>query len=210
MTFSKRISPSPGGSSTAPGLVGDLLRLVEHLEDSLARRGRPLRLADPHSKRAERHDEHPEEEVEGDEVADRQRPVRDHPRAEEKHGRLREQRQEREERYVGRALPVRPDRLGEQRVVAGRELLLLGRLLRERLDDMDADDVLLRNGRDIGELLLHVAQCRMGDVAVAVGEHDQERRHRESTASASFQSRKKRTIVTETTVRAFWKKKIRP
>ncbi len=59
------------------------------------------------------------------------------------------------------------------------ELRLLGRLLRERLHDVDADDVLLRDGRDVGELLLHVAERRMGDVAVAIREHDEERRHRE-------------------------------
>jgi hypothetical protein len=46
------------------GRVGDLLRLVEHLEDSLARRGRTLRLADPHAEGAERHDEQREIEVE--------------------------------------------------------------------------------------------------------------------------------------------------
>ena len=40
------------------GPVGDLLRLVHHLEDPLARRGRALRLADPHAERAQRHDEH--------------------------------------------------------------------------------------------------------------------------------------------------------
>ena len=38
--------------------VGDVLRLVEDLEDPLARRRRPLGLADPHPERAERHDEH--------------------------------------------------------------------------------------------------------------------------------------------------------
>ena len=47
-----------------------------------------------------------------------ERAVRDHPRADEQHGRLREQRQEREERHVGRALPVRADRLREERLVA--------------------------------------------------------------------------------------------
>ena len=59
------------------------------------------------------------------------------------------------------------------------ELLLLGRLLRERLDDVDADDVLLRDGRDVGELLLHVAQRRVRDVAVAVRDRDEERHDRE-------------------------------
>ena len=44
---------------------------------------------------------------------------------------------------------------------------------------MDADDVLLRDGRDVSELLLHVTKCRVGDVAVPVGDRDEERRHRE-------------------------------
>ena len=41
---------------------------------------------------------------------------------------------------------------------------------------MDADDVLLGDGRDVRELLLHVAERGVGDVAVPVGEHDEERR----------------------------------
>src|SRR5262249_1620356 len=52
-------------------------------------------------------------------------------------------------------------------------------LLRERLDDMDADDVLLRNGRDVGELLLYVAKRRVRYVAVAVRDRDEKRHHRE-------------------------------
>ena len=55
------------------------------------------------------------------------------------------------------------------------DLILLG----ERLDDVDADDRLLRHGRDVGELLLHVAQDGVRDVAVAVGDADEERRDRE-------------------------------
>ena len=111
-----------------------------------------------------------EVEVERDEAARRQRAVGDHPRADEQHGRLREQRHERDQRHVDRALPVRAERLLEDELGADAELLLLGRLLRERLDDVDADDVLLRDGRDVGEPLLHVAQRRMRDVAVAVRE----------------------------------------
>ena len=98
--------------------------------------------------------------------------VRDHPRADEQHGRLREQRHERDQRHVRRALPVRPQRLLEDALRADVELLLLRGLLCERLDDVDADDVLLGDGRDVGELLLHVAQRRMRDVAVAVRERD--------------------------------------
>src|SRR4029079_19633948 len=55
------------------------------------------------------------------------------------------------------------------------DLLLLG----ERLDDMDADDRLLRDRRDVRELLLHVAENRVRDVAVTVGDADEERRDRE-------------------------------
>ena len=169
-----------GGQLDRARAVGHVLRLVEDLEDPLARRRRPLRLADPHPERAERHDEHGEVEVEGRRTSPiGERAVRDHPRADEQDGRLREQRQEREERHVRRALPVRADRLREERLVAAGELRLLGRLLRERLDDVDADDVLLRDRRDVGELLLHVAERRVRDVAVAVGDHDEERRHRE-------------------------------
>ena len=74
------------------------------------------------------------------------------------------------QRHVERALPVRAQRLLEDRLGARGELRPLLRLLRERLDDVDADDVLLGDGRDVGELLLDVAQRRVRDVAVAVGE----------------------------------------
>ena len=46
-----RRGPRPAGSSTRAGPVGDLLGLVDHLEDPLAGRGRALRLADPHAER---------------------------------------------------------------------------------------------------------------------------------------------------------------
>ena len=58
-------------SGSAPGRVGDLLGLVEHLEDPLARGDRALRLADPHADHAQRHHEHREQEVEGEEAAER-------------------------------------------------------------------------------------------------------------------------------------------
>ena len=161
------------------GPVAHVLRLVEDLEDPLARRRSPLRLADPHPERAERHDEHREEEVERDERADAERAVRDHPRADEQHARLRQERQEGQERHVGRALPVRPQRLPEQRLVAHAELRLLRRLLRERLDHVDADDVLLDDRRHVGELLLDVAKRRVRDPAVAIGDRDEQRHHRE-------------------------------
>ena len=168
-----------GGKRPGSGTIGDLLGLVDDLEDALAGRGRALRLADPHAECAQRDDEQREVEVEGDEAARRQRVIGHHPRTDEQHRRLREQRHDRDQRDVRRALPVRPQRLLEHELRAVAELLLLGRLLRERLDDVDADDVLLRHRRDVGEALLHVAQRRMCDVAVAVGERDEQRSGRE-------------------------------
>ena len=168
-----------GRELAARGASRDLLGLVDHLEDALAGGGRALRLADPHAERAERHHEHAEIEVERDEAAGRQRAVRDHARAGEQDGGLREERHERDQRDVRRALAVRAHGLVEDGLAAAQELRLLGRLLRERLHDVDADDVLLGDRRDVGELLLHVAQRRVRDVAVAVREDDENRRHRE-------------------------------
>ena len=52
--------------------------------------------------------------------------------------------------------------------------------MRERLDDVDADDVLLRHGCDVGELLLHVTKRWMRDVAVAIGQDDEHGSDRQS------------------------------
>ena len=97
----------------------------------------------------------------------------------EQHGGLREQRQEGEQRHVDRALPVRAHRRLEDRSGRALELRLAALLLRERLDDVDADDRLLRDRRDVAELLLDVAQHGVRDVAVAVGDGDDHRRDRE-------------------------------
>ena len=104
--------------------------------------------------------------------------VDDHAAAHEDHRRLRDEREEREHRHVERALPVRVHAPMEDAVRAVDELLLLVRLLRERLDDVDADDVLLGDRRHVGHLLLHVAEHRVRDARVAVGERDDERRDR--------------------------------
>ena len=48
---------------------------------------------------------------------------------------------------------------------------------------MDADDVLLGDGGDVGELLLDLAQRRVRDVAVAIREDDQHGRDRERDQS---------------------------
>ena len=44
---------------------------------------------------------------------------------------------------------------------------------------MDADDVFLRHGRDVGKLLLDVAQRGVRDMAVAIRDDDEHRRDRE-------------------------------
>ena len=58
------------------------------------------------------------------------------------------------------------------------ELLELVLLLGERLDDVDADDVLLGDRRDVGHLLLDVAQHGVRDARVAVRDDDDQRRDR--------------------------------
>ena len=117
-----------------------------------------------------------EVEVERHECADRQRVVHDHPCADEQHRRLREQRHDGDQRDVQRSLTVRTQRLLEDELGAGAELLLLRRLLGERLHDVHADDVLLGDRRDVRETLLDVAQRRVRDVAVAVRQRDEQRR----------------------------------
>ena len=108
--------PAPGGSSPRVRAVGDLLGLVDDLEDPLARRGRALRLADPHAEHPQRHDEHRERRLKAKNAAERRarRATTIRP-ADEQHGRLREQRQEREQRHVERALPVRVDASARRR-----------------------------------------------------------------------------------------------
>ncbi len=107
--------------------VLDLLRLVHHLEDALARRGRALRLADPHAEHPQRHDEHRQQQVEGDEVADLHLAVDDLVAAVQEHRGLRQQRDERDQRHVERALPVRQHALSEDRLRPHLELRLLRR-----------------------------------------------------------------------------------
>ena len=75
----------PGGEPVGSRAVGDVLDLVEHLENPLARCGRPLRLADPHSEHPQRHHEHHDEEVEEEEVRQAQLAVDHHAPADEDH-----------------------------------------------------------------------------------------------------------------------------
>ena len=105
--------------------VGHLLRLVDHLEEALARSGRALRLTDPHAEHAQRHHEHHQQEVEGEEAADRELALDDVVPGREEHPRLREHRQEGEQRHVERALGVRAhgraeDAVGGDRGIAPR------------------------------------------------------------------------------------------
>ena len=108
-------------------------------------------------------------------AVERELPVRNHAAAVEKHDRLGDQRQEGEQRDVERPLPVGVDRTPEDALGLLAELRGLVLLLGERLDDVDADDVLLGHGGDVGELLLHVAEDRVRDLRVAVGDEDEER-----------------------------------
>jgi hypothetical protein len=159
-------------------LVGDLFRLVHDLEDPFTRGRRALGLAHPHAKHAEGPHEHHNEHVEEEEGLDVERSGGDHPAALEQDARLHDQRQEREQRHIESALLVRVDAALEDPLGAVRELVELVLLLGERLDDVDADDVLLRDGRDVGHLLLDIAQHRMGDPGVPIREDDDQGRHR--------------------------------
>ena len=159
--------------------VIDALRLVHHLEDPLAGRGRPLRLADPHAEAPERHDQHREQQVEDEELRQRQRAADDHASRDEQHGALRDERQEGEQRHVDRALAERAHRRVEDRSRRALEHRLAALLLRERLDHVHADDRLLGDRRDVAELLLDVAQHGVRDVAVAVGDRDDHGRDRQ-------------------------------
>ena len=111
-----RYSTRPGARRQLAGVrrVGDLLGLVDDLEDPLAGRGRALRLADPHAEHAQRHHEHQHEDVEEEERRVRRacRAITMRPPTSNT-ARLREQRQEREQRHVERALAVRGDALLE-------------------------------------------------------------------------------------------------
>ena len=178
-TASKRMAPRPGGSFLGVRAIGDLFGLVEDLEDPLAGRYRTLCLADPHPEHPERHDEHREQQVERKEVADRERARDDHPSGDEQDRGLGDERHEAQQGDVERPLPVRRERLVEHRVGRGRELLLAMSLLGERLHDVDPDDALLGNRRDVCELLLDVAQNRVGHVAVAVRDQDDHRHDRQ-------------------------------
>src|SRR5262249_55997650 len=105
--------------------------------DALAGRRRALGLADPHPERPERRNEQAEVEVEGDEAADRELARVDHSGSDEKNRSLRDQRNPGDQRDIERALPVRLDRLPEHGLRARAELVVLLRLLRDRLDAVD-------------------------------------------------------------------------
>ena len=111
-----------------------------------------------------------------EERPERERAGDDHATGGEQHERLRDERQEREKRDVERALPVRGERLRRRRCRAASEALGAPLLLRERLDDVNAGDRLLRDDRDLRERLLDVAEHGLRDPAVAIrGERDHRR-----------------------------------
>ena len=144
--------PWPGRDRCRTRAVLDALGLVEHVEDALARRGRALRLPDPHPEAAERDDQHREEQVEEEELAERERAGDDEATGGEQDRGLRDHRQEREQRHVQRALPERAHSRVEDRSRRLLELRLPPLLLRERLHDVHTDDRLLGDRRDLPEL----------------------------------------------------------
>src|SRR6266508_1130108 len=117
-----------------------------------------------------------DENVEEEERADVEVSACDHSPAGEQDSRLHGEGQEREQRHVEGALLVRVDTALEDALGALRELPELVPLLGEGLDDVDADDVLLGDRRDVGHLLLDVAEHGMRDGRVTVGEDDDQRR----------------------------------
>ena len=160
------------------GRVGDLLRLVEDLEDPLACCDRALGLADPHAEHSQGHDEHREEEVEREERTERERPGDHHAAGDEQHQCLRHEREKRQQRHVDRALPVGGERLPEDAVGGRAEAARPRLLLRERLDHVHARYRLLGDRRDVGERLLDLPQHRLRHAAVAVcRQHDERRDH---------------------------------
>ncbi len=102
-----------------------------------------------------------------------------HPTCGEQHQCLRDEREEGQERHVERPLPIRGERPLEDGVGGFGEPLLASRLLRERLHDVDAGDRLLRDRRDVGEVLLHLPQHGLRHQAVAVRHAGDDRRDRE-------------------------------
>ena len=109
-------------------------------------------------------------------LPERERARDDHAAGDEQHRALRDKRQEGQQRDVEGPLPVRREGLLEDGVGGARELVQAVLLLREGLHDVDADDALLRDRRDVRELLLYVAEDRLRDLAVAVrDEHDRGR-----------------------------------
>ena len=101
------------------------------------------------------------------------------PPGREQDERLRDEREEREQRDVDRALAVRRERPGEHGVGRCGEVLRAPVLLRERLHDVHAGDRLLRDDGHLRERLLDVAQDGMRHAAVAVRREGDDRRDRE-------------------------------
>ena len=110
----------------------------------------------------------------------RERAADDHPAGGEQHGRLGEQRQEREQRHVDRALPERAH-ASRRRPLPTRARTAAWRRS-SCANDLTTWTPTIDSSvdrRDVPELLLDVAQNRVRDVAVAVGDRDDQRRDRE-------------------------------
>ena len=165
-----RSRPGPGGSGLGAGRVGDLLGLVDHLEEALSRGGRALRLPDPHAEHPQRHHEHRQEQVEGEEAAERAdrrarpcAPPRSAPRA------WASDRQEREQRHVERALACSRARSARRRSPEARSNCACRRS--SCANDLTTWTPTIDSSATVAtsrELLLDVAQHGMRDVAVAV------------------------------------------
>ncbi len=159
--------------------VGQLGLAVEDLEDARARSRGALGQVQGHAERAQRADEHVQQQVEGRELAERQVGVDDGVAAEQQDGGDAELWQEADRRVVGGFKARRHHRLLERTPDAAAEALQLARLAREGLDDAHAGDVLLGVGGQFGDALLGLLDRRARAAAVAVGDHHHERRRGE-------------------------------
>ena len=172
---SKRIAPGPAGSSTAPGRSstpsGSSITSKIRSPDAVARCAWPIHMPRLRSGTISI----ASSRLKTKNSLSVSEPLTTIRPAASSTARLREQRQEREQRHVDRALAERAHRRVEDGSRRALEQRLAALLLRERLDDVDADDRLLGDRRDVAELLLDVAQHGVRDVAVAVGDRDDQR-----------------------------------
>ena len=160
MTWSKRTAPRPVRKRRRARRSGHPRRAVEDLEHARARGDGALRHAERDAEHAHRRRQHHDVAVEGDELADRDRPVDRLTAADEQQRGEPELRQEPDERVVEGAQPRRDHRLVEHALHGGPEARELALLLRERLDHAHAGDVLLGLGGQLGDPLLDLLARR--------------------------------------------------